>query len=150
MKKILILFFISHIPFMIYAQSVNDSLFYAIKSNNNKLLLVLIHKGADVNHIQQTGPWLKVSPLISAVQKKNVEMVKILIDSKADINWKDSFQTTALLYAAASGQKDLVAILLEHHADPDVKDQNGNTLTSAAKESGNEELIMYLTTRLKK
>lgn len=150
MKRILVLALIAHLHFMAYAQNLNDSLFHAIKLNNNELVQLMIQKGADVNYIQQTGYWLKISPLISAVQKKNLEMVKILMFNKADVNWRDGFQTTALLYAAASGQKDMVIFLLDTGADPNITDSNGNTIHSAAQESGNKDLVQYLKTRFKK
>lgn len=131
------------------AQNSNDSLYRAVVKNDTTLLKQLIKQGADVNYIKQEG-WMKVSPLITAVNNKNLISVKILLDNKADVNWKDGFQTTALMYAASSGLEDIVKFLLDKGADVTTKDKQGNDALSAAKESKNDKVIELIIQAQKK
>ncbi len=63
-----------------------------------------------------------------------VDIVKLLIEAKADVNAQDSDGATSLLLAADLGQTSMVKLLLEHKAHVDVQDANGTTpLIAAAK-----------------
>jgi uncharacterized protein len=57
-----------------------------------------------VNYIKEVGPWMKTNPLISAINKRHFDISKILIENKANVNWKDGFKTSAIMYAAGLGR----------------------------------------------
>jgi ankyrin repeat protein len=89
---------------------------------------------------------MKVNMLIAGI--KDINIVKLLIANKADLKWKDGFNTTALMYAASNGNKEIVMLLLENGADINDNDGKGNTTLSAAKGSMNKELIKLIEDKL--
>ncbi|WP_443946609.1 ankyrin repeat domain-containing protein [Pedobacter sp. AW1-32] len=147
--RTLFIFILSFSTSIVMAQSSNDSLYRAVVKNDTNLSKQFIKKGANVNYVKQQG-WMKVSPLITAVNNKSFSLVKILIDNNADVNWKDGFQTTALMYAASNGLEDIVRLLLEKGADAMIKDNQGNDALSAAKESKNIKVVELITQAQKK
>jgi len=52
-----------------------------------------------------------VSALIAAVGKRNAQIVRLLIESGADINVKNNDGITPLMAASYEGYQDIVAIL---------------------------------------
>lgn len=131
------------------AQDKGEQLYEAVTKNNEDKVEELIEKGADVNFVKEAGPWMKVSVLITAVNNKNLEIARLLLDNKADVNWKDGFNTSAILYAASSGSIEMVKLLLEHGADINGNDGKGNTVLTAAKESKDKDLISFVEEKLK-
>ena len=130
------------------AQSKNELLYLSIVRNEPEKVNQLLIDNADANYVFAKGPWMKVSVLITAVNNEHIEMVKALIKSKADVNWRDGFNCTALMYAAAKGNMELVNLLLENGADVTADDGKGNTALTAATESKNAELIKLIQQRL--
>lgn len=129
-----------------YGQDNNEKLYRAIIKSDTSTVRQLLNDKADPNYIKATGPWMKVNMLITGI--KDINVVKLLIANKADVKWKDGFNTTALMYAAANGNKEIVMFLLENGADVNDTDGKGNTALSAAKESNNKELIKLIENRL--
>ena len=80
---------------------------------------------------------------------KEIAIVKLLLQYKADVNWKDAFNSTPLMYAAAKGDKNMVLLLLDNGADINANDGKGNTVLTAAIESKNEELIKFIEEKIK-
>lgn len=74
-------------------------LLYAIRKRNNELAkgLCLSHQ---ILNAKESHGW---SPLIVAVYSSNYEMVKYLIEHKADINVINNNGTTLLMYAKDAG-----------------------------------------------
>jgi|8_EtaG_2_1085327.scaffolds.fasta_scaffold16421_4 ankyrin repeat protein len=131
------------------AQDKNEQLYEAVTKNDKDKVEKLIDKGADVNYIKHVGPWMKVSVLIIAVNNKNIEIAKLLLENKADVNWKDGFNSSAILYATSSGNIEMVKLLLEYGADINDNDGKGNTVLTAAKESKDKDLISFVEKKLK-
>ena len=131
------------------AQDNNERLYQAIIKKEPEKVAQLLKDKADANYIKTMGPWMKVNMLISAVNSGELASVKTLVDHKADINWKDGFNTTALIYAANKGNQDMVLLLLSNGADIKASDGQGNTVLSAATESKNTALVKLIQERLK-
>jgi uncharacterized protein len=148
-KRITILLTIIYTTLYVFGQDNNEKLYQAIVKNDTSLVRQLLNDKADPNFIKSQGPWMKVSMLITAVNNGNIEIVRMLIASKADVKWKDGFQSTALMYAAAKGSQEIVVLLLDNGADINDNDGQGNTVLTAAKESGNKELIKFIKEKLK-
>ena len=150
MEKFLLLLLLTlSTSIVAFAQDKGQQLYVAVQKNEKGKVEALLKEKADPNYIKQAGPWMKVSPLITAVNNENAEIVKLLISNNAQVDWSDGFNTTALLYAAAKGNKEIVEILLAHGADVNATDGQGNTVLSAAKESKNDEVIALIESKLK-
>ncbi|MGI4875368.1 MAG: ankyrin repeat domain-containing protein [Janthinobacterium lividum] len=137
------------VAFHAAAQTKEQKLYQAVSQNDTLVARQLLRDKASPDYVMAVGPWMKVNPLITAVNKGNTAMVKLLLAYKANVNWRDGFQTSALMYAASQGSKELVLLLLANGADVKASDRQGNTVLSAAKESKNKEVIDLVEAKLK-
>lgn len=103
--------------------------------DNTKFLKLLLKHGGDPNAIEEgerrEGNTSRNTPLIMACGCPNkivspIEKVKILIDSGANINYKNEFGTTALKMAYVQEHFDVVLYLLEKGADYNIPLFNRN------------------------
>ena len=69
-----------------------------------------------------------MTPLHFAVDRGEVDIVKQLLDSGAEVNAQDSSGETPLMLAVTCEHLELVRILLEHGADKSVANQDGCTV----------------------
>jgi uncharacterized protein len=151
MKKLL-LTFVSVLCISIFANGQEDTfevknknLYNSILKNDMDAVVKLLNEGADANYVvTDNNPPLKINMLIAAVNKKNISMVKTLIEHKADVNFRDGFDTPAIIYAASTGSKAMVELLFNNGADIKAENQDGDTVLSAAKDSKNTALINYV------
>ena len=105
----------------------NERLMKAIENNDIKQVSSILKKQkADINHISEVEGFNNFTPLIFASDKGNYEIVKLLIDNRADINAKDNNGHIALIEAVDSGNYEkIVKLLVENGADIDAKDNDG-------------------------
>jgi ankyrin repeat protein len=102
---------------------------------------LLIKNGANVNHQDAYG----VAPLHGASRTNRVEVVKILIENKADVNLPTtSGKETPLHYAAKYNNPDVVKLLLTNNADKNIKDASGLTPYDAAKKDNADKVLDLL------
>jgi ankyrin repeat protein len=102
----------------------------------------LIKSGADVNVKNKYG----VTPLFMASEKGLAEIVKLLLETKADVNTSDKTNgATPLLVASANGYIEIVKYLLEAKADVNVvlKTEGANPLYMAS-QNGHTEVVKIL------
>jgi ankyrin repeat protein len=76
-----------------------------------------------------------------------VEIMKLLVDAKADIGARDEVGNTALMNAAYMGQLAATVWLLEHGAEINAKSSKGDTALSYAKARGHTEVVALLTAK---
>ncbi|WP_121808758.1 ankyrin repeat domain-containing protein [Mucilaginibacter kameinonensis] len=149
MKKFILLGAFTLSAIYVKAQTINEQLYKAVNVNDTTLAETLINKGADVN-FKHKAMNFEMSLLILSVQKDQPKMVKLLVDHKAEVDWKDWFGSTALMYAANKGNVAVISYLLKSGADIHFKDKDGNSVLSAAKEGGNAEAIKLIEDSLNK
>ncbi|MDP2278894.1 MAG: ankyrin repeat domain-containing protein [Nitrospirota bacterium] len=77
------------------------------KRNIEKIIILLITRGADINARNKKGG----TPLIMATVLGNIEVVKLLLAKGADVNAKTSEGYTALMLAEELGNTSLVRLL---------------------------------------
>lgn len=129
-------------------------LYAGIEKGCLKLIVELLKHGADVNTRSLKAGF--TTPLHSAVKYQQLEIAKLLISYKADINVQDICSKTPIFYAIESANfkmtklllthqanisympnllhiavqndfKDIVEALLQHGADVNASDKDGNT-----------------------
>ena len=114
----------------------NPTIFQAIRAND---LAAVKRQIADVN---ATGE-RKATPLIYAAAFGSVEAMRILIEAGADVNARNAFDATALIWCASDLAK--VRLLVEKGADVNAKSKQGKTpLLVAANHSGAEPIVKLL------
>lgn len=148
MKTLLTITFLLGTIFITNGQDKNELLLKAVTNGDKETVDKLIKEGADVNYVKEVGPWMKMNPLITAINKRQFDISKMLIENKADVNWKDGFKTSAIIYAAGQGNKEIVELLLANGANINDNDGQGNTVLTAAKESKNKDLIKFVKERI--
>jgi ankyrin repeat protein len=145
-KILSILFFLNCL--ILFGQNVDEKLYNAVKENNLSDVNEFIKQNGNPNFTEEKS-WVKINLLITAVKNNNYEITKKLIESKADVNWKDGFNTSALMYACSNGSLKIVNLLIENGADINANDEQGNSVLTAAKESNNKDLILLIENKLK-
>lgn len=84
------------------------------------------------------------SPLHFAAQKGHIEIVKYLIKSGAQIEFKNLTGTTPLHWAAQNGHLEIVKILISHGADPNSKNKKSKRPINCAQQYSHREVVEYL------
>ena len=128
------------------AQDKNQQLYRAITEKNVKQVAQLLRDSADANYV--AGPFQLTMLNTAITVSRNKQIVELLLQHKADVNRKDAFNTTPLMYAASAGNIELVGLLLAYGADVQASDGQGNTVLSAAKESKNKALVKLIEKKL--
>jgi hypothetical protein len=118
-------------------------IFDAILSGNLASVKALVAEKAAV--VKEKEGILELLPLHVAVMAGNPDMVKFLVESKADINGRDKIGMTALHYAAALGSDKIVAALIEKKASVNLANDHGWTplqLAIAFKHAATADLLL--------
>jgi ankyrin repeat protein len=120
----------------------------AVWSGYKEIAALLLAKGADIDVFTAAGlgmtarlaAFLKAdkkalrtagptggAPLHWAARNGQIETAKLLLDRKADIDGRDSFNRSALHEAAGRGQREMAKMLLSLGADIEAKNACGET-----------------------
>ena len=111
-------------------------------SEKVKLIDKLIKKGADVNAKDQQGytalfkviynynpsyPFYGIASL-KKNHKQRIEVVKLLIENGADVNFRDNSGRTLLFYTIDHENTDIAKLLIDNGADVNAKDNLGQNV----------------------
>jgi len=110
------------------------ALLYAACFGQLEIVRFLLSAGAEVNIFGG-----ECTPLQLAMSG-GLPIVKELIASGVNLNARNRYGETGLMYAAARGDGDIVELLLSHGADVAAKDRKGNTALDWAKKSRNPQV----------
>ena len=102
----------------------------------------LLTNGAEVNTAARNAQ--KVTSLHGAVARRDVEIVKMLLERGADPNATQERGFAPLHDAAANGNLALVQLLAKHGARVDAKADAGKTPGDMAAERGHKEVAEWL------
>jgi ankyrin repeat protein len=106
------------------ASGEGTALYLASKWNYVEVVQALLKGGAGVN-IPSDDRNYHSTPLIVAVGKGNIEVVRLLLEARADINYRRAGGHFALQYARSS--EDCLAALLEYNPALDIVDNYSDT-----------------------
>ncbi len=107
---------------------------------DNRISLGLTH---ELSTIEDKG----TSPLLKAIERNNKDIVKILIDHKANIKLEDTRGNIALTIAAQNNHLEIVKIITNtSKADDNINHQNkyGNTPLMYAIQNKNKNMVKLL------
>ncbi|KAI4757844.1 hypothetical protein E4T52_10092 [Aureobasidium sp. EXF-3400] len=123
----------------------------------DKVVQLLLFRGADVNAKDSAAKVSGETSLISAARMGHTDIVRLLLEHGADVNAKDSGddgpRETPLISASRRGHADIVRLLLEHGANPnsesagrlvDLGDAHGRTSLAYACRMGHVDTVKLL------
>lgn len=119
-----------------------SALYAAVQYNHHSdVVSLLLKSGADVN--QPNGSH---TVLLRSVIDGNIEMTRLLLNEKAEVNkvTEDVHGVTPLMLAAQEGHTEIVSLLLNAGADVDKKSKDGRTAAIFAKKNGHTDIIKLL------
>ncbi|PKS09158.1 hypothetical protein jhhlp_003772 [Lomentospora prolificans] len=103
----------------------------------------LLESNPDLNHKDEQGR----TALMLAVENKNLQLTKKLLNLKAKVDLQDCDRRTALMIAARSANTDLIKELLARHPNLDLRDRQGRTALYHATEEGSRLAVKCLLDR---
>jgi len=121
------------------------ALMWAAANRSAELVRLLVDHGADPRARSARG----FTPLLFAAQQGDVESGRLLLQAGADVNDRSgNDRKTALMVAAASGNREFSVLLLEKGANPDLSDEGGYTaLHYAASDPDGADMVRALLAR---
>lgn len=129
-------------------------MFMAAGRGDHLLVKKLLAHGADVNTLEHEGrsgqqsqiksAMGRDSVLIQASQQGHVDVVRLLIESGADLNYRGFMGKSALYGAVEQGRLNVVDVLLSAGANANQATAAGITPMMQAAKSGNHRLIQAL------
>lgn len=111
----------------------------ACYNGNKEVALFLVNHVKDINGTSKMG-----TPLMAAVFKDDVAVVKALLTMKANPNLADGNGATALHYAIMSRNEAVIKLLVDANADVAFKDKRGNSALDYGKMTQNQTIINLL------
>jgi ankyrin repeat protein len=127
----------------------NQSVLYlAVTRGREDLVKTFLERGADPNVTDSEGGFALAEACIGA--PVNPEIIKMLIEKKANVNQKETNGATPLIYIAANNQAPsekraaVVKMLLDAGADKKAKDKQNKTAYDWAKANNNTDILEML------
>jgi len=84
------------------------------------------------------------TPFIVASKGEYIDILELLLEYNASINWQDSLGNTALFYAVDKSSYDLVDFLLENNAMQNITNKSGVTPLMTAAIIGDRDVLHLL------
>lgn len=115
----------------------------ATQHHQHHMAQYLLSLGSYINYQNE----VKKTPLMLAVEANDIEMVKLLLDNKADVLLKDVFGNCVFHYAIRQNNPEITQLLLEHpNKELLLKSKNiyGFTGGDMAIDGGNEDQLALI------
>ncbi|XP_055958045.1 uncharacterized protein LOC130013258 [Patella vulgata] len=128
-----------HVDVNMKGDNNNNLLHYVALHNSDQSVEFarsLIERGIDVDH----RAYFDITPLITACVNDNINITRVLLKARCDVNVKDCHGTSALMIAVEHQNMELVELLLTYGADV-----NGTNVLLKAAQYRNMKLVKLLT-----
>lgn len=109
------------------AQELDRQLMSAAKSGDLQAATALLAKGANPN-ARVPGTWLNYTPLLQAIAKNRLEIVKLLLEHGADLHLEDANGDPALFVAADVERAAIFELLLARGLPIGLRNSKGSTI----------------------
>lgn len=123
--------------------TVNDNgsstLILACYRGNIEVAKFLIDNVKDIDYNTGMG-----TALMGAIFKDQIELIKLLLNKKANVDAQDANGGTALMLAVQGANQEIIKLLLERKANKAIKNNDGKTAFEIAVFAGNEAIINLL------
>ena len=121
--------------------NLNIKLIEASENDDLKRVKHLLDSGADVNATNI----FKQTALTAAASFSYWDIVKVLLERKANINFQNGeYGMSALMYASESGDEEIAKFLIERGADVNLKDNWDFTALMRASKGGYDKIVRLL------
>lgn len=123
-----------------------NALVYAVSLNDEEMVKFLLEKGADANtvcEIENEHICMPPTPLMNAVYNGNTNIINMLLENGADINYTTD-EMTPLIYAAYKGNTNIINTLLENGVDINYTNYYGMTALMYAASYNQFEAVKIL------
>lgn len=114
----------------------------AVFFGHREVIAELLRRGASVHSVARNKQ--RVTALHAAVNKRDSETVRALLEKGANANARQESDYTPLHEAAAKGDVESTRLLLSHGADASAKARDGKTPLDLARENGHAEAMRML------
>ena len=124
-----------------------DIIYATASQGDVEAIKFLLDHGIDVDNmydIDVDKMYCRSTMLHMAVENGHFEVVKLLIDKQAHLNFADSMNRKPLYIAVKNGHFEIVKLLIEKKADLNVIDSYKKTLLHIAVEAGHFEIVKLL------
>ena len=122
-------------------KNADTPLYHACLRVNSEISRLLLEEKADANQKCSDG-W---TPLhVAASQIKGNDIVKLLLNNRADHSVRNDYQSTPIFLAAEKGSTNIVRLLLENSADPKVISSTGSSALHRAAQNGHIDCVEIL------
>ena len=118
-------------------------LWRATANNNVAMTKLLLENGANVDQENKTSSG-NLTSLIFPSQEGYLEIVQLLVEHGADVNYNAFRGFTPIRIAARNGHLKIVKFLAENGADIDSKAMDGATPLEHAASKGHYEIVKFL------
>ena len=123
-----------------FPDSDEDHLITAVAANDTASVSEVLADDFGVNRRSDNGN----TALMVAAAFGYGEMVRLLVDSGADLNMRGRIGNTALMYAVQEGHTDVVRLLVEADAKVNVENEFGSNPRTLAAGYGHRDIAEFL------
>ncbi|KAM5354270.1 hypothetical protein ACJ41O_000920 [Fusarium nematophilum] len=116
-------------------------LFCASHQGNYQTFKMLLDRGADMEAIWQEYHY---RPIHQAAQGGHLEIVRLLIENKVDLNAKEKNGGSPMMLAARGGFLEVVELLIENGASICMEANEGETALMLASDNGHPKIVKLL------
>jgi ankyrin repeat protein len=138
-KQMLALINLKHDTINATNQNGFTPLILACYYSQKEIVEILIKEGVDLEKNSPEG-----TALLAAVYKGDIEITKMFLLHKVNINASNNEGNTALMFSVMSGNLEMVKLLLSHGADKNILSKHGSTAFTLAKKYAFKEIEMLL------